>query len=401
MGVDGAPPPPREATPVPGRKSLRRRLTLWLIARLNDVTPKSDRKIAVHSVPDFEDGALAVLEGLLRRGHRPLVLAEDARAARRAAPRLVAQPVQIVSRMSARGVYHYLTSRHVITTHGLFPSGRPGRGQNLVNIWHGEPLTKPVGRWEGRSAIPASLSTTLSGIGKAFRAAEFALDPSQVLVLGAPRNDRLLQADREAVRRRLLGDGRDPTMFLWLPTYRSTRRRYRRDDGAPFRGVVPLDAPSVATLDEWLARHDAVVFAKAHPLAVDPAPLPSSGSFRVIDAAFLADAGLSLYDVLAAADCLISDVSSVWIDFLLTDRPLIFMFPDFEQYRRSRGLHLEPYERWIPGPLVTSPQDLIAEMDRVVAGKDDYAAARADTRARLHRHVDAGSTDRLLDALQL
>ena len=35
---------------------------------------------------------------------------------------------------------------------------------------------------------------------------------------------------------------------------------------------------------------------------------------------------------------LITDISSVWIDFLLRGRPMIFAFPDLKQYRSNRGL---------------------------------------------------------------
>ncbi len=383
----------------PQQRTVLRHRVLALVSWLNLVVPKMPTKTVVHSVPDLEDGAVAVLEALQARGHAPIVLAEDAGTAARGA-RLLGRPVRVVPKLSVRGLLHYLTAGHVITTHGLYPTRRLPRSQVLVNVWHGEPLTKPVGRWEGRSAVPATVSTSLSSLGKAFRCAEFDLHPAQVHVLGAPRNDRLLRTDRAQVRAAL---GLDPgtTVFWWLPTYRVAVRRQARADGEAYPGGIPLDRDGLGQLDAFLAERGAVLYVKSHPLSSPLGAFDGSGHIRAVDEGFLHRHALTLYNLLQSADCLITDVSSVWIDFLLVDRPLIFMFPDVEKYRADRGLHLEPYDVWVPGPTPTTGVELTAEMAKVIAGRDEHAAARLDARRRLHRHLDQRSTERLLDVLGL
>jgi CDP-glycerol glycerophosphotransferase (TagB/SpsB family) len=189
------------------------------------------------------------------------------------------------------------------------------------------------------------------------------------------------------------------TLFLWLPTYRQATST-GRVDGNPYAGMLPVSDATTLAVDRWLAANDAWMLAKPHPLS----PRPPEGVYEritVIDEDWLAERGLTLYESLAAADCLITDASAVWVDFLLADKPLICAFPDAEEYRRSRGIHLEPYEVWIPGPLVTGPTELREEMERVAAGQDPFRAARRRMRVRLHKHDDARSTERLLDALGL
>src|SRR3712207_4727455 len=62
---------------------------------LNAVVPKDPARIVVHSQPDFEDGALAMLGALEDRGGLLTLLCEDARTAKRA-PGVLGRPIEAV-----------------------------------------------------------------------------------------------------------------------------------------------------------------------------------------------------------------------------------------------------------------------------------------------------------------
>jgi CDP-glycerol glycerophosphotransferase (TagB/SpsB family) len=111
--------------------------------------------------------------------------------------------------------------------------------------------------------------------------------------------------------------------------------------------------------------------------------------------------GLTLYPALAAFDALITDMSSVWVDYLLLDKPMVFAFPDSDQYRNGRGLNLEPYDQWVPGPFAQDVDSLLSALGDVIDGRDPMAEERARTRVRFHQYLDDQSTVRLLDGLGL
>jgi CDP-glycerol glycerophosphotransferase (TagB/SpsB family) len=92
-------------------------------------------------------------------------------------------------------------------------------------------------------------------------------------------------------------------------------------------------------------------------------------------------------------------MSSIWIDYLLLDKPLIFAFPDIENYRQGRGLNLEPYEHWIPGPLTHTIDELATALSHLTTGHDPHAAERHQARLRFHHHTDDHATTRLLNIL--
>jgi len=75
--------------------------------------------------------------------------------------------------------------------------------------------------------------------------------------------------------------------------------------------------------------------------------------------------------------------------------------PDIEDYRRGRGLNLEPYEDWVPGPFVRTMAELIDALTDVVGGGDPTAEERRLARRRFHRYADDQSAVRLLDGLGL
>jgi CDP-glycerol glycerophosphotransferase len=371
-----------------------------VLTALVRITPKRRKKIVVHSVPDLEDGALAVLRELLTRGHKPLVLLGKPLPHDADVADLAERGVAFAEKNSLRGRLHYLTAGIVFTTHGPYRMHRPAGNQRVVYLGHGEPLAKSAGYWIGGETIGATIATASSTIGRAFRCAQHGLRPEQVLLVGAPRNDRLLRSDRELMRVALAEwlPNDTSTLFVWLPTFR--RSVAGISNGVDQDTPMPLDLQSLQRVDRWLAEHRAAILVKPHPLS-RPYPAETLERVRTIDDAALRSARLSLSSLLAAADCLITDASSVWVDFLLLGRPLICCFPDLDEYRRTRGLNLEPYEVWFPGPLVRDAAGLLEELGRVVEGADPYAEKRGWLTSALHVHRDGKASARLLNALGL
>ena len=53
--------------------------------------------------------------------------------------------------------------------------------------------------------------------------------------------------------------------------------------------------------------------------------------------------------ILNVFDCLITDYSSIYIDYLLTDKPMIFLPYDRKEYLTGRGMNFD-YDEVTPGP---------------------------------------------------
>ena len=104
---------------------------------------------------------------------------------------------------------------------------------------------------------------------------------------------------------------------------------------------------------------------------------------------------LDLYELLNASDILITDYSSVFYDFLLLDKPMIFTPTDIDSYRERKGFLVESFENWVPGPKAFNQGELQLEINKCLAEKNYYAEKRNWQLRLQHRYKDGNSSERL------
>jgi CDP-glycerol glycerophosphotransferase len=110
-----------------------------------------------------------------------------------------------------------------------------------------------------------------------------------------------------------------------------------------------------------------------------------------------AGAGFEMEDLLATADVLVTDYSSVMFDYAVLERPMIFFVPDLEKYRDTlRGFYFD-FEASAPGPLVRTTSELVAALGDGSAAK--YADAVREFRERFCPKDDGAAGERVLDDL--
>ena len=121
------------------------------------------------------------------------------------------------------------------------------------------------------------------------------------------------------------------------------------------------------------------------------------GAVTITDAD-LVRAQVSLYGVLGQARGLVTDYSSVWVDFLLLDRPLAFLVPDRDTY--SRTLVPADVLDWVPGELVGRDDPFGTFLADLDADGQHGACLRAEAATRIGLNPTHTSADDLVDELQ-
>jgi CDP-glycerol glycerophosphotransferase (TagB/SpsB family) len=116
---------------------------------------------------------------------------------------------------------------------------------------------------------------------------------------------------------------------------------------------------------------------KPHPMSINAGKrFTDDAQWAMIDEDILFQEGLGLYELLGQADLLVTDVSSVYVDFLITGRPQILYFPDKERYEETRGLLLQPLGDYAPGPIAQSYDELEKSLDVWMSGEDLWRERR-------------------------
>ena len=104
-----------------------------------------------------------------------------------------------------------------------------------------------------------------------------------------------------------------------------------------------------------------------------------------------------LCELLQRADCLMTDYTSTYFDYLLLDRPVIFNFYDYERYYQTRGFSFDPLDPILAGDIVNDELSFYDKMNKIIEGRDDYKQHRKYVRDLMHKYIDTDSSKRICD----
>jgi CDP-glycerol glycerophosphotransferase len=378
--------------PLRAARELRERLLPWILDQLNARTPKR-HQVLLSVYPDTDASLPPLLDACRDLDARVVVLLTDPRNAvgTHVLDELGARAA-VYRRGSLAAAWQYLRSSQVLFTHPVHESRRLASRQTVVNIWHGMPI-KAIGMLDGqRDRVLAHWTLAGSEHFRPLMAEAFGIPLASVVALHSPRIEHLSRRHPDVWDRLGIDRSRVERVVVWMPTFRG---REVGEGGAGVHSAPLLSADGMARLAELLDRRRCLLVLRRHPYEARSAPMSAPGIVELTDAVLEAG-GAGIYDVLAEADGLISDVSSVWLDFLVLDRPVIIYFPDVASYTADRRLLLDPYESWTPGPLLRTEAELLSALDDAAAGIDRHAARRREVGRTLVGTPDANLSVRVL-----
>jgi CDP-glycerol glycerophosphotransferase (TagB/SpsB family) len=378
-----------------GRFGLALKHLLLVLLWLADlVVPKRDL-VVVRTFPDFDDqGREFVRVWGQVHPHVPVVWLTEGDPG--AVPPAVAQlGVRCRSASSAAGLWAYLRANLVVHTKGLYGLPRRSNAKYFVNLWHGMPVKRlypnpPLAQRQ------TDLLTVTSQVHRGNLSTTWDLPEDRIIIGGLPRGDRLLRASAEPVPEALAAEARGRRLCLWLPTYRIASSRREHRDGRDFGNVFQLPGATPEAVAAMFDAHGLHAIVKPHPMA-DTHESISLPGLTVWGEDDLAARDLTLCEVLGHAELLLTDHSSIWIDYLLLGRPIIYTIGDREDYAESRGHYFTPLEEHLPGPLV----DTLEGLRGVLATPFDdlrrtWAPSLKSSQAFHHEYVDDRSAERIV-----
>ena len=265
--------------------------------------------------------------------------------------------------------------------------------QEKIQMWHGVPL-KRLNRLFGITydwMISTSDYVNESSL-------KDVIDAKNYINLGYPRNDLLLKdhsvRDLVLCDRELYNRAKDAfiknkqKVIVYMPTHRESATSIGK---AP-SPLMPLDFESLNT---FCSENNFLMVVKLHPFVMQFQAnfSPPEGYSNV----YFHSAQGDIYPLLKYTDLLITDYSSIYFDFLLLDRPIVFFDYDFDEYSSNMGGFVYDYEENAPGLKVKTQKDLQDAVELSLNENQIFSEERKQALDRFHTHQDEHSSKRILN----
>jgi CDP-glycerol glycerophosphotransferase (TagB/SpsB family) len=104
----------------------------------------------------------------------------------------------------------------------------------------------------------------------------------------------------------------------------------------------------------------------------------------------------SVNKLLPFIDVLVTDYSSVYHDFLLLDKPMLFIPYDYNEFSQRIGFKYD-YFKNLPGPNITSFEEFLDSINTVQSSGDIYATERRKLLKKIHKYKENESSKRVVE----
>lgn len=286
-------------------------------------------------------------------------------------------PNTVVVKKSSLAYTKLLATAKYIVNNSTFPTYFIRRkGQKYLMTWHGTPL-KTLCKDQHEAMTHGNMARN-------YLQASHAIFPNEhtrrvmieqadigemiganVKITGYPRNDSLVRSAGPT--------GNAQPIALFAPTWRET-------------SSMEEQAAHLVHVGEQLRAAGFQTLLRAHHYVEKIA--------RELDSQLeFVDRAVSTYDLLPKVDLLVTDFSSIYFDYAVTRRPIVFFVPDWEEYDDKRGVYFE--KSHLPGIVCENYDELALALARY----PDLPLASEEFLQEFSPMEDGNATQRAIDLL--
>jgi CDP-glycerol glycerophosphotransferase (TagB/SpsB family) len=240
---------------------------------------------------------------------------------------------------------------------------------HILQLWHGIAL-KRLNNMNGGLDLDTVVSTSSWATKHNF---SHFFETNYFLESGYPRCDVFLRelssrdyimCDDEVLE--FVENNKDKKLVIYMPTYRENSF-----------ASSPLDFEA---LNEFCKQKDIIFIVKMHPFELLQY-FDTLKETRLSNLIFY-KAGFDIYPLLKDSDILITDYSSIYFDYLLVDKPIVYFVYDKEEYISSRGKFMLDFDEYTAGDMAYTLSDLFDMIEKNLSS-DEYKDKRESLKHKL------------------
>ncbi|MEJ9228739.1 CDP-glycerol glycerophosphotransferase family protein [Peribacillus butanolivorans] len=304
--------------------------------------------------------------------------------------------VKFVQRNSKDYLKYLATSEYLINNSTFQSFFIPKINQIYINTWHGTPLKNMGFDIPGNPAVSQNVVRN-------FLSADYILSPNahttdiftrsyklnglykgKIVEEGYPRIDLTLNTNPKEYKDYLrtlglkINDGKEN--ILYAPTWKGTNLAKVDND------ILQIIA-DINYLESQIGEQYNLLI-KVHPFLYKEANKHTEIKNRLIPDY------VDTNELLATVDLLITDYSSIFFDFLVTNKPILFYTWDTDVYSEQRGQYLKNDE--LPGPMLFNSKELAHAIKDIKNVKLFYSEKYKNMQKQFTNYDDGNVTERIV-----
>ncbi len=384
-----------------------------LLKILDKLLPKDKYKVIFDSYPDFADSAYLFYEFLKEKKQdkfkKIIWLKEEIESSHSKIND------KIYPLYSIKGIWNLITAKYIIHDHcNEFLDFITSDRHVLFNLWHGSPI-KAIGMMDD-DVLPKtrrrynymakhSYWFVSSDIYKVIISSMLQIDPKKIYVTGIVRTDVIFKEGKEEYIKNVFGLNGFDSIVLYAPTYK-TRGAKKID--------VKVNADTLFCFDKY-NDDDFIKYLKGNNicLIIKPHPFEEAGfikflndnnytnleNVKIITTNDLTEKAINLNELFRVTDLIISDFSSITIDYAISKKPILYLTHYLQNYRDGRGFILpDNLKILMPGETVNNYEELINKMAICLKTKEqNYTDEELKF---IYKYLDGKSCERIFEVMK-
>lgn len=372
---------------------------------INRIIPKKSNYIYLRSHYEYKDNIHALLDCMLsfKLNEKFKIYCEGSEF-----KKYNEENVKYLSGNKFYMIWKFFRSKYVFFDGGIYGQSQPTKNQITINTWHGVSLKKIGYYIDGYNR---NLNTRISTYNLVYSdffievmSRAFKVPRECNLITGEPRNDYFFNTNIKGSYLEKLGINlhRDEKCMIWMPTYRKHKLDKSIDGMIYDYGVPFIKKNNIQNFNDFLKKHKIKLIIKWHGLEeTGGMKLDDFCNIKFLSSIEVGKADLALNEIISDCDGLITDYSSVYINYLILNRPILFAYNDMDEYKNNRGFMFEGVEGIMPGPHILNLEELKKQLIKFAVGEDYYIDDRYNVNQKLNKYNDGNNSFRALQSIGL
>lgn len=287
--------------------------------------------------------------------------------------------------------YYEYTSKCLICCNRFVESHR--KKQKSFYICHGSPLKQVEGYYHLPDKIDYYFGASEHFSEELTR--QLSANREKEIDLGLPRNDAF--AKKEVDLKPFFHCDYEK-IVVWYPTFRQHKTGVHTGCSNAF--PIIYDAQTAEELNRYAKEQGILIVIKPH-FAQDLSMFSTVDMSNIvfINDEFFINHNISSYCFINSCDALVSDYSSIYYDYLLSNKPIALVWEDIEEYRRNPGFSVDIDFYCKGAEKIYDLADMKRFLKQVSEEKDNLAQERREICSLVNYSDDGQNAERVANKI--